>query len=105
MARLHEVIEETLPDLVCLHVPAASSLWIVPKLPTTIRPHYSTGLGSRTKKSTNRRCAVDKAQPDCAPRVVPFKSPGRSLCHETSSGSPSCTGTVTEGATRAGSTW
>ena len=47
MARLHEVIEETLPDLVCLHVRSASSLWVVPRLPATIRPHYSTGRSYR----------------------------------------------------------
>ncbi len=44
VARVHEVIEETLPDLVCLHV-LLSSLFSA--LSATTRPHYSTGLVCR----------------------------------------------------------
>ncbi len=108
VARFHEVIEEALPDLVCLHVLAVlRDSWgcrgLLDRITVPARVHGH--------KRNERHPRLVPAQPltklNRTERrgLSRFRSTSTTLCQVPSIGSPPCTGTVTDGATMAGSTW
>jgi hypothetical protein len=86
------MIEEPLPDLVCLHCPASSCHWHAQPSSSlfrgAIRSHYSTGPVTRPEHSPNRTAVtcqsavdstLDKSQSHRPSRVVPVEADEDSL--------------------------
>ena len=111
VARVHEVIEESLPDLVCLHVllslsflgGSANYLRLFDR--TTVPVAVAALKSQRTGAAPSAYSAVDEAQPHRAPRVVPVQVDQHDALPGAQQRLAALHRHVTDGATNAGSTW
>lgn len=93
------MIEEPLPDLVCLHSTFFLDPWLSPL------PAYSPDYEKAVRRPNSARSAFHKAQSHRPPRIVLVEVDQNDALPGAQQGLAPETGTVTDGPTKAGNKW